>query len=142
MFLNRFKKLIYKSHIFFNSTCGNPGQENKTPYGNLLTFFFLITGVQITIDSKAQLTLLGTEMDYIEDRLSSQFVFNNPNIKGTCGCGESFNIWICYCFVLQSQSVRGVPIGKFELIPFRRVASYAFILNTKILFLKQTRTVI
>jgi len=49
-------------------------------------------GVHITIASKAQLTLLGTEMDYTEDRLASQFVFNNPNIKGTCGCGESFNI--------------------------------------------------
>jgi len=49
-------------------------------------------GVHITIDSKAQLSLLGTEMDYIEDRISAQFVFNNPNIKGTCGCGESFNI--------------------------------------------------
>lgn len=49
-------------------------------------------GVTVVIDSKAQLTLLGTEMDYVEDRLASQFVFNNPNIKGTCGCGESFNI--------------------------------------------------
>jgi len=49
-------------------------------------------GVRVVIDSKAQLTLLGTEMDYVEDRLTSQFVFNNPNIKGTCGCGESFNI--------------------------------------------------
>uniref|UniRef100_A0A8C2QLR7 Iron-sulfur cluster assembly 1 homolog, mitochondrial n=1 Tax=Cricetulus griseus TaxID=10029 RepID=A0A8C2QLR7_CRIGR len=38
------------------------------------------------------LTLLGTEMDYVEDKLPSEFVFNNPNIKGTCGCGERFNI--------------------------------------------------
>jgi len=49
-------------------------------------------GVRVFIDSKAQLTLLGTEMDYIETKLTSEFVFNNPNIKGTCGCGESFNI--------------------------------------------------
>ncbi|VVC92868.1 iron-sulfur cluster assembly 1 homolog, mitochondrial [Leptidea sinapis] len=49
-------------------------------------------GVTIIIDRKAQLTLLGTEMDYVEDKLSSEFVFNNPNIKGTCGCGESFSI--------------------------------------------------
>ncbi|XP_069817870.1 iron-sulfur cluster assembly 1 homolog, mitochondrial [Dendropsophus ebraccatus] len=49
-------------------------------------------GVRVFIEKKAQLTLLGTEMDYIEDILSSEFVFNNPNIKGTCGCGESFNI--------------------------------------------------
>uniref|UniRef100_A0A8C8TPM3 Iron-sulfur cluster assembly 1 homolog, mitochondrial n=1 Tax=Peromyscus maniculatus bairdii TaxID=230844 RepID=A0A8C8TPM3_PERMB len=49
-------------------------------------------GVRVFIKKKAQLTLLGTEMDYVEDKLSSEFVFNNPNIKGTCGCGESFNI--------------------------------------------------
>ncbi|NXN48923.1 ISCA1 protein, partial [Rynchops niger] len=49
-------------------------------------------GIRIFIEKKAQRTLLGTEMDYVEDKLSSEFVFNNPNIKGTCGCGESFNI--------------------------------------------------
>lgn len=49
-------------------------------------------GVRVFIDKKAQLTLLGTEMDFVKSKLSSEFVFNNPNIKGTCGCGESFNI--------------------------------------------------
>ncbi|KAK3092055.1 hypothetical protein FSP39_024787 [Pinctada imbricata] len=49
-------------------------------------------GVRIFIDSKAQLTLLGTEMDYSSDMLTSEFIFNNPNIKGTCGCGESFSV--------------------------------------------------
>lgn len=49
-------------------------------------------GVRIIIDKKAQLSLLGTEMDFVESKLSSEFVFNNPNIKGTCGCGESFSI--------------------------------------------------
>lgn len=49
-------------------------------------------GVRIIIDKKAQLSLLGTEMDFVETKLSSEFVFNNPNIKGTCGCGESFSI--------------------------------------------------
>ena len=53
---------------------------------------FVLVGVRVFIEKKAQLTLLGTEMDYIETKLSSEFVFNNPNIKGTCGCGESFNI--------------------------------------------------
>lgn len=56
-------------------------------------FFLCLQGVRVFIEKKAQLTLLGTEMDYVEDKLSSEFVFNNPNIKGTCGCGESFNIW-------------------------------------------------
>ncbi|XP_037598041.1 iron-sulfur cluster assembly 1 homolog, mitochondrial-like, partial [Cebus imitator] len=49
-------------------------------------------GIRIFIEKKAQLTLLGTEIDYVEDKLSSEFVSNNPNMKGTCGCGESFNI--------------------------------------------------
>ncbi|XP_037228422.1 iron-sulfur cluster assembly 1 homolog, mitochondrial-like isoform X3 [Falco rusticolus] len=49
-------------------------------------------GIRIFIEKKAQLTLLRTEMDYVEDKLFSEFVFNNPNIKGTCGCGESFNV--------------------------------------------------
>nr|CAH7719708.1 unnamed protein product [Callosobruchus chinensis] len=49
-------------------------------------------GVRVFIDKKAQLTLLGTEMDFVENKLSSEFVFNNPNIKGTCGCGESFSL--------------------------------------------------
>ena len=56
--------------------------------------FFQVTqeGVSIIIDMKAQMTLLGTEMDYSSNKLESGFIFNNPNIKGTCGCGESFNI--------------------------------------------------
>merc|ERR550539_1868046 len=49
-------------------------------------------GVVIIIDKKAQLTILGTEMDYVQSKLSAEFVFNNPNITGTCGCGESFTI--------------------------------------------------
>jgi len=49
-------------------------------------------GVKVFIDAKAQLTLLGSEMDFQESKLSSEFVFNNPNIKGTCGCGESFSM--------------------------------------------------
>ncbi|XP_019869699.1 iron-sulfur cluster assembly 1 homolog, mitochondrial [Aethina tumida] len=49
-------------------------------------------GIRVFIDKKAQLTLLGTEMDFVENKISSEFVFNNPNIKGTCGCGESFSV--------------------------------------------------
>lgn len=49
-------------------------------------------GVKIVIDSRAQLSLLGSEMDYVDNKLASEFVFNNPNIQGTCGCGESFHL--------------------------------------------------
>ena len=47
-------------------------------------------GVNIFIDNKALISLIGTEMDYIEDKTKSEFVFNNPNAKEICGCGESF----------------------------------------------------
>ena len=46
-------------------------------------------GVKLLIDPKAVLFLLGTEMDYKTDKLSAQFVFNNPNQTSACGCGES-----------------------------------------------------
>ena len=49
-------------------------------------------GVRILIDPKAVLLLLGTEMDYKVDRLSAQFVFNNPNQTAACGCGESVQL--------------------------------------------------
>jgi len=49
-------------------------------------------GVKVLIDSKAVLYLLGTEMDYKKDELSSAFVFKNPNEIERCGCGESFKI--------------------------------------------------
>jgi iron-sulfur cluster assembly protein len=46
-------------------------------------------GVRVLIDPSAVLFLLGTEMDYKVDKLSAQFVFNNPNQTSACGCGES-----------------------------------------------------
>lgn len=49
-------------------------------------------GVTVLIDGRALMFLIGTEMDYVEDKLQSGFVFNNPNEKGRCGCGESFHI--------------------------------------------------
>ena len=49
-------------------------------------------GVKILIDPKATMFLLGSVMDYRTDKMSSRFVFDNPNEKGTCGCGESFSI--------------------------------------------------
>jgi iron-sulfur cluster assembly protein len=49
-------------------------------------------GVRILVDRKAVLFLLGTEMNYKIDKLSAQFVFNNPNQTGACGCGESVQL--------------------------------------------------
>ena len=49
-------------------------------------------GVKVFIEPAATMFLIGSEMDYTEDKLASRFVFNNPNEKSSCGCGESFNI--------------------------------------------------
>ena len=50
------------------------------------------SGIKLLIDPKASLFLIGTEMDYEEEKLKSGFVFRNPNEKGRCGCGESFHV--------------------------------------------------
>ena len=49
-------------------------------------------GVKVLIDPNAVMYLLGTEMDYKKEELSSTFVFKNPNETERCGCGESFKI--------------------------------------------------
>lgn len=49
-------------------------------------------GVRVLIDPKAVMFLIGTEMDFKEEKFKRGFVFNNPNEKGRCGCGESFNV--------------------------------------------------
>lgn len=49
-------------------------------------------GVKIIIDKKSMLYLDGTEVDYTKEGLNEGFKFNNPNVTGECGCGESFNV--------------------------------------------------
>ena len=49
-------------------------------------------GIKVLIDPGAVMYLLGTEMDYKKEELSSTFVFKNPNETERCGCGESFKI--------------------------------------------------
>jgi iron-sulfur cluster assembly accessory protein len=49
-------------------------------------------GVKVFVDPPAIFYILGTEMDYVETALSTEFTFVNPNSKGECGCGESFNV--------------------------------------------------
>ncbi len=52
----------------------------------------LVEDVRILIDKKAILYLIGTTMDYIEEKFKSGFVFVNPKEKMKCGCGKSFNV--------------------------------------------------
>lgn len=47
---------------------------------------------KVLIDPKAVMFLIGSEMDYVEEKMKSGFTFRNPNEKGRCGCGESFHV--------------------------------------------------
>lgn len=53
---------------------------------------FEALGVKVIINPKSLVYLNGTELDYVRQGLNEGFVFNNPNVKDECGCGESFNI--------------------------------------------------
>jgi iron-sulfur cluster assembly protein len=62
-------------------TTANPMDERiETPGG---TFF---------VDGASVLYLIGSTMDWVEDDFAAGFVFENPNAKGACGCGESFTV--------------------------------------------------
>ncbi|HCF2359626.1 TPA: iron-sulfur cluster assembly protein IscA [Pseudomonas aeruginosa] len=49
-------------------------------------------GVKVIIDPKSLVYLDGTELDFTREGLNEGFRFNNPNVRGECGCGESFNV--------------------------------------------------
>ena len=49
-------------------------------------------GVKVVVSPKSLAYLDGTELDYTKEGLNAGFKFNNPNVKDSCGCGESFNV--------------------------------------------------
>jgi len=49
-------------------------------------------GVKVIVDAKSLAIIDGTEVDFVKDGLNEAFKFRNPNVKGECGCGESFNV--------------------------------------------------
>jgi iron-sulfur cluster assembly protein len=49
-------------------------------------------GVRVIVDAKSLELIDGTEVDFVKDGLNEAFRFRNPNVKGECGCGESFNV--------------------------------------------------
>jgi len=53
---------------------------------------FEIHGVNVIVDPKSLIYLDGTELDYGKEGLNEGFQFKNPNVKDTCGCGESFTV--------------------------------------------------
>ncbi len=53
---------------------------------------FEYSGVKVIVDTKSLVYLDGTELDFVKEGLNEGFEFNNPNVDGECGCGESFNV--------------------------------------------------
>jgi iron-sulfur cluster assembly protein len=49
-------------------------------------------GVKLVVEPESVMYVLGTEIDWVEDKLGAMFVFKNPNEKARCGCGESFSV--------------------------------------------------
>ena len=62
--------------------------ENVNPDDEVIEF----DGVKVLVDEKSTPYLRGTELDYVEGLMGKGFTFRNPNAKGSCGCGESFNV--------------------------------------------------
>lgn len=62
--------------------------DSKSQYDEVVVY----NDVNVFIDPKALMYILGTEMDYVNTPFKSGFQFNNPNEKGSCGCGKSFNV--------------------------------------------------
>ncbi len=60
-----------------------PGPEDKT---------FESLGVTVVVDPKSLVYLEGTELDFVREGLNEGFKFHNPNVKGQCGCGQSFSV--------------------------------------------------
>ena len=50
------------------------------------------TGVKVVVDTESLKYVDGTEIDFVRQGLNEAFKFRNPNVKGECGCGESFNV--------------------------------------------------
>ncbi len=77
------------------STRGCSGLSYKVEYAEQKKQFEELVedkGVKIFIDPTAVMFLIGSEMDYVEEKFQTGFVFSNPNEAGRCGCGESFHV--------------------------------------------------
>jgi iron-sulfur cluster assembly protein len=76
-------------------TSGCSGMAYKLEYADTVNpddHIFEIHGVKVVVDPKSFVYLDGTELDFAREGLNEGFKFNNPNVKGQCGCGESFNV--------------------------------------------------
>ena len=90
---------------------------------------FEVSDVKVVVDAESLKYVDGTEIDFVRQGLNEAFKFRNPNVKGECGCGESFNVDICpsgLCFL-----GRRVPSGytaplRFQVGPVRTRACAGF----------------
>jgi len=76
-------------------TTGCSGLAYKIEYADAMKpedLRFETQGVTVIVDPKSLPYLDGTELDFAREGLNEGFKFNNPNVKDTCGCGESFNV--------------------------------------------------
>jgi iron-sulfur cluster assembly protein len=84
------------SHIRLGTTTrGCSGLSYKMEYADTVEMGdeeFKVGDISLLVDAKSLIYLAGTELDYETSDLRSGFVFNNPNQKGACGCGESFTV--------------------------------------------------
>ena len=82
----------HRGHIATRDTHSRVPHPNRPP-DEKLKFDEVVEqhGVTVLVEAKALMHVVGTRVDFVTDRLRSEFVFENPNAKGACGCGESFN---------------------------------------------------
>ena len=76
-------------------TTGCSGLSYKLEYADEVApddLQFESHGVRVIIDPKSLPYIEGTELDFVREGLNEGFKFNNPNVKNSCGCGESFNV--------------------------------------------------
>jgi iron-sulfur cluster assembly protein len=76
-------------------TTGCSGLAYKLEYADQAApedLLFQSYGVTVLVDPKSLAYLDGTELDFVREGLNEGFKFNNPNVKGECGCGESFQV--------------------------------------------------
>ena len=76
-------------------TSGCSGMAYKLEFADEETpddLVFESHGLKVLVDPKSLSYLEGTELDFVREGLNEGFKFNNPNVKDSCGCGESFNV--------------------------------------------------
>lgn len=76
-------------------TSGCSGMAYKLEFADEVTsddVVFESRGLKVLIDPKSLPYMDGTELDFVREGLNEGFKFNNPNVKGECGCGESFTV--------------------------------------------------